>query len=266
MALGGALREADWLDARRVRAYATMVGVASFGILWFAWRDATGATGNDFLAFWGAAKAVVAGDPAAAYDLAVQERIQTATGSPGWFAFVNPPPFLFAVAPFGWLPYPFAWTAWVALTYACGPGRACAPSPALAARAGLSRRADRGNARPERIADRRAAPCGVSFLAIRCAPARRWALVIKPHRHCCCPSGCGRRTLANLPGWSHGTRAVLLAAFGTATMLGYTTSWDSAALWQGGPTSFCDGTWYAQLRVHFDEPTAIGGGGVLALG
>lgn len=118
MALGGALRNADWLDTRRVCAYAALVGVASLGILWFAWRDATGATGNDFLAFWGAAKAVMAGDPAAAYDLAIQERIQTGTGSHGWFAFVNPPPFLLAVAPFGWLPYPSAWIAWVALTYA----------------------------------------------------------------------------------------------------------------------------------------------------
>lgn len=112
------LRRADWLHPKRVRGYAVLVGLASLMILFFAWREAMGPTGSDFLAFWGAGQVTAGGDPAAAYDLAVQERAQTATGSRGWFAFVNPPPFLFLAAPLGLLPFAAAWPLWVALTYA----------------------------------------------------------------------------------------------------------------------------------------------------
>lgn len=112
------IREADWLNPRRVRGYAALVGLASLALLANSYLKAMQPAGTDFLAFWGAGFVTVAGDPAAAYDLAVQERVQTATGSTGWFAFVNPPPFLFAVAPFGALPFPLAWLAWVVATYA----------------------------------------------------------------------------------------------------------------------------------------------------
>jgi hypothetical protein len=95
-----------------------MLGVAAFALLAMAWIEATGETGSDFLAFWGAGRIVVGGDPALVYDLAVQERVQTATASRGWFAFVNPPPFLFLAAPFGLLPFPLAWIVWVAVGYA----------------------------------------------------------------------------------------------------------------------------------------------------
>ena len=112
------IKRADWLNSRRVRGYALLVGLAWLMILFFAWREAMGATGSDFLAFWGAGQVTAAGDPGAAYDLAVQERVQTATGSRGWFAFVNPPPFLFVAAPLGLLPFPAAWPLWVLVTYA----------------------------------------------------------------------------------------------------------------------------------------------------
>ena len=112
------IRRADWLNAGRVRGYALLVGLAALMILVFVWNQAMGATGSDFLAFWGAGQVTAGGDPAAAYDLAVQERVQTATGSTGWFAFVNPPPFLFVAAPLGLLTYPAAWVAWVIATYA----------------------------------------------------------------------------------------------------------------------------------------------------
>ena len=95
------LRTADWLTRERVRGYAVILGLASLALLANSFIKAMGVEGTDFLAFWGAGHVAVAGDPAAAYDLAVQERVQTATGSQGWFAFVNPPPFLFAAAPFG---------------------------------------------------------------------------------------------------------------------------------------------------------------------
>ena len=112
------VKRADWLHAGRVRGYALLVGLASLMILVFAWREAMGPTGSDFLAFWGAGHVTAGGDPSAAYDLVVQERVQTATGSQGWFAFVNPPPFLFVAASFGLLPFAAAWPLWVVLTYA----------------------------------------------------------------------------------------------------------------------------------------------------
>lgn len=112
------VRRAHWLNAGRVRGYAVLVGLFSLMIVGFAYAEATSETGSDFLAFWGAGRVTVAGDPAAAYDLAVQERVQTGTGSKGWFAFVNPPPFLVVAAPLGLLPFPVAWPLWVLATYA----------------------------------------------------------------------------------------------------------------------------------------------------
>lgn len=113
------VKRADWLHAGRVRGYALLVGLASLTLLGFAYAEAMGPTASDFLAFWGAGQAVAAGDPAAAYDLANQQRIQTgASGSESWFAFVNPPPFLFLAAPLGLAPYPLAWPLWVIATYA----------------------------------------------------------------------------------------------------------------------------------------------------
>ena len=111
------LRKAEWLTRDRVRGYAWLVALAGLALVGHAYFQAMGPVGTDFLAFWGAGHVTAAGDPAAAYDLAVQEQVQIATGSDGWFAFVNPPPFLFAAVPFGALPFPIAWIAWVAATW-----------------------------------------------------------------------------------------------------------------------------------------------------
>src|SRR5690606_9378700 len=113
---GHFLRDADWLTSQRVRGYAVLVGLASLALLAVSWVEAQGPQASDFLAFWGAGKAVLAGVPETAYDLAWQERVQTGAGFEGWYAFVNPPPFLFLAAPFAALPYPAAWIAWVLLT------------------------------------------------------------------------------------------------------------------------------------------------------
>ncbi|WP_421990083.1 glycosyltransferase family 87 protein [Qipengyuania sp.] len=111
------LRQADWLTRERVRGYALLLALAGLGLLVNSYLKAMGPAGTDFLAFWGAGHVAAAGDPKAAYDLAVQQGVQTGTGSEGWFAFVNPPPFLFVLAPFGSLPFPLAWIAWVAITW-----------------------------------------------------------------------------------------------------------------------------------------------------
>ncbi len=111
------LRRADWLTRERVRGYALLLAFASLALLANSYLKAMGPAGTDFLAFWGAGQLTAEGAPAAAYDLAAQERVQTGTGSEGWFAFVNPPPFLFIAAPFGMLPFAPAWLAWVAVTW-----------------------------------------------------------------------------------------------------------------------------------------------------
>ena len=98
------LREARWLDSRRVRGYALLIGLASLALLAVAWSQAQGPQGSDFLAFWGGGRAVLFGFPEFAYDLSWQERTQTSAGFDGWYAFVNPPPFLFLAAPFAALP------------------------------------------------------------------------------------------------------------------------------------------------------------------
>ena len=95
------LRNAEWLDAARVRGYAVLIGIASLALLVVSWFQAQGPDASDFLAFWGSAKAVLAGMPQAAYDLHWQQQVQTGAGFTGWYAFVNPPPFLFVTAPFG---------------------------------------------------------------------------------------------------------------------------------------------------------------------
>ena len=106
------LRNATWLNARRVRAYAIMLLIAWAAMLVSPFLDATRGEGSDFLAFWGAAKLTVAGTPQLAYDLAAETAVQASTGIKGMFAFVNPPPFLLAIAPLGLLPYALAWVVW----------------------------------------------------------------------------------------------------------------------------------------------------------
>ena len=65
-------RNAAWLTARRVRAYAIMLLIAYAAMLVPPFLDATRGPGSDFLAFWGAARLVVAGTPQLAYDLAAE--------------------------------------------------------------------------------------------------------------------------------------------------------------------------------------------------
>lgn len=107
-----ALRDGAWLNARRVRAYAIMLLIAYAAMLVSPFLDATRGEGSDFLAFWGAAKLTVAGTPHLAYDLAAETAMQATTGIKGMFAYVNPPPFLLAIAPLGLLPYAAAWVVW----------------------------------------------------------------------------------------------------------------------------------------------------------
>ena len=107
-----ALRDGAWLNTKRVRAYAIMLLLAYAAMLVPPFLDATHGPGSDFLAFWGAAKLTVAGTPQLAYDLATETAVQATTGIANMVAYVNPPPFLLAIAPLGLLPYAVAWVVW----------------------------------------------------------------------------------------------------------------------------------------------------------
>lgn len=100
------------LGQRRLAAYALIVLVAYLPMMAKVFAEATGTIGSDFLAFWGAGRLVADGTPELVYNLAAERAAQGPSGTGQLVAFVNPPPYLFVVAPLGWLPYAAAWVAW----------------------------------------------------------------------------------------------------------------------------------------------------------
>ncbi len=250
-----------------MRGYAVMFGLASLALLANSYFKAMGPEGTDFLAFWGAGHVTAAGDPAAAYDLAVQEQVQTGTGSEGWFVFVNPPPFLFAVAPFGVLPFPLAWIAWVAMTFGLWAWASIRAFPRLwplvviypgallaagHAQSGLLTGALLVTAAHE--LGRREAVSGAAI----------GALIIKPHLAVLAPfwfAGGGKWRAFFWAGLSALTLvAMSWLVFGTQTITGYTTSWRaSGALMEGINNDFLlrQATWFAQARIFGGDTVAM---------
>ena len=112
------LRTLKVLTSERVAAYALIVLIAYVPMLAKVYIEATGSTGSDFLAFWGAGKIVAAGTPALVYDLPTEHAAQVASGTGQFVVFVNPPPYLFLIAPLGLLPYDWALVAWVTVGWA----------------------------------------------------------------------------------------------------------------------------------------------------
>lgn len=111
--IAGALRSLDFLDRQRVAAYALIILVAYLPMLASVWIEATGSAGSDFQAFWGAARILATGAPADVYNIAAEQAAQAATGNSQLIVYVNPPPYLFFIAPLSLLSYPAAWIAWV---------------------------------------------------------------------------------------------------------------------------------------------------------
>lgn len=107
-----------WIDRRRLRGYAIVLMLASLASCLWAYRAAMGPAGSDFLAFWSAGRLAVTGAAARVYDLTATGALQAALGRHDVFAYVNPPPLLLLLVPFGRIDYPAAWVLWVALTYA----------------------------------------------------------------------------------------------------------------------------------------------------
>lgn len=268
------LRRADWLTHERVRGYALLLVLASLVLAGVSfWRAMPPGT-TDFLAFWGAGQLTAAGDPAAAYDLAAQQRVQSATGSSGWFAFVNPPPFLFVVAPLGVLPLPIAWVAWVALTWGlwCWVGIRAFPRlwPLVLAYPGALIAA--GHAQTGLLTG------ALLVLAAhelsrrpRIAGAAIGALVIKPHLAVLAPfwlaAGGRWRAFAAAGLTAAGLLAAAWLTFGTATMLAYTDSWAaSRQLVERLDPAFMlrMSTAFAQLRLLMGDGIALAGAGLSA--
>jgi hypothetical protein len=269
------LRQAHWLDAGRVRGYAVIIGIASVGLLVASWFAAMGPLGSDYLAFWGAAQAVLDGAPQAAYSLAWQERVQTGAGFDEWYAFVNPPPFLFAIAAFGALPFPLAWIAWNAATYAAWCWAAIKAFPrlwllvlvfpgALIAAGHAQNGFVTGTLLVGGVAllDRRPVIAGALF----------GALVIKPHLALLIPfwlaAGGRWRAFIAAGASAVGLLGLSWLVFGTQTLIDYTTSWEaSAALMRTADTDFLlrIATPYAQTRIFAGELAANGVAVVLVL-
>lgn len=275
---GGAvnfLRDADWLNAQRVRGYSALIGVASLVLVAVAWVQAQGPEGSDFLAFWGSARAVLAGVPQAAYDLTWQQQTQTGAGFTGWYAFVNPPPFLFVTAPFGLFSVPLGWIAWVAVTYTLWAWAGIEAFPRLWPLVLVFPGAliAAGHAQNGFVTGALLVG-GVALLDRRplVAGALLGALVVKPHLALLVPfwlaAGGRWRAFAAAGASALGLLAVSWLAFGTATMTSYAQSWQaSAAILRAGDAEFFlkMATLYAQVRIYADESAAILAAAALAL-
>ncbi|PKB14570.1 uncharacterized protein DUF2029 [Novosphingobium kunmingense] len=248
-----------WIDRRRVNGYSAVLLFVSFAAVGFALIEALGPDGSDFLAFWSAGKLVLAGDPAAAYDLAATGAIQAGVGRSDVFAFVNPPPLLLVIWPLGALSFPLAWLVWVAATYALWlwATRPLAPrlTMPLAAYPGALLAATHAQtgfvtsalqACFARLLDRRPVAAGLCL----------GALIVKPHLAVLFPFALAadRRWTAFL---AAGAGVVLWLALawallGTETMLAYRQSWQVSRVLMGEDDAaffLRQATVYAQFRA-----------------
>ena len=221
----------DWLGPERRSGYAKILALASAVSLFWLFQEAMGPTGSDFLAFWSAARLTLAHHAAAAYDLEAVRAVQF--GRAEAFAFVNPPPFLLAIWPLGWLSYPAAWLAWIAATYA--------------AWLAITRRAAPGltwpiAAFPGALVAAWHAQTGFFTSALQAGAATLLrtrpllaglcvgALVVKPHLALLFPvalaAGGHWRAFAGAAMGAIGLLLLSWGVFGTATMLAYTASWE----------------------------------------
>ena len=122
-----ALRDADWLNAERARAYPRLLLAASLALalIWIAIAvvhggvDAAGKPlGTDFVSFWTASQLTLQGRAVEAYDFAAHWAAQKALFGPdvGYAAFFYPPPYLIVCAPLAALPYFWSLAIWLFAT------------------------------------------------------------------------------------------------------------------------------------------------------
>jgi len=120
------LRDADWLDAARARAYlrilagVIVIGVVGLVVLSRGGLDPTGKPlGTDFLSFWAASKLALSGHPAQVYQPLVHAQAERSVfpGAPlGYAAFFYPPVFLLICMPLALAPYLASLAVWLAAT------------------------------------------------------------------------------------------------------------------------------------------------------
>ena len=101
-------------------ASAVGVGLLFLALAIQAWaRNFSAVNITDYLSYWAAGKLAIAGDAAAAYDVARHRAVEfTVSPFKGLLPFPYPPPFLLLVIPFSLLPYLWGFGAWVAVTFA----------------------------------------------------------------------------------------------------------------------------------------------------
>lgn len=128
MSVGESLRRGAWLDARRLRVYPWLFLILFLGatLVGLAWakegRDWQGRPiGTDFLNVWAASALVLAGEPAAVYDVGRHRAVErTALGGAPiafYYGWHYPPLALLPIAPLAWLPYGGALALWLAATF-----------------------------------------------------------------------------------------------------------------------------------------------------
>lgn len=119
-----ALRDADWLNGTRARAYAWILAGACL-IIGLAWvvlardgRDVAGKPlGIDFLCYWTASILALRGDGATAYDLQSLHALQHARfPDAGALPFFYPPTYLLICLPLALMPYLASLAVWLAAT------------------------------------------------------------------------------------------------------------------------------------------------------
>lgn len=121
------VRDADWLDRKRIRAYtlilfaAQVIGFAVWIGLSRGGLDPTGKPlGTDFMSFYAASKLALAGHAAQVWDPYAHQAAQDAIFGRqlGYWAFFYPPAYLLVCAPLAVLPYGFSLCLWLAGTTA----------------------------------------------------------------------------------------------------------------------------------------------------
>ena len=233
------LRDADWLNGTRARAYAWILAGACLviGLAWVALardgRDLTGKPlGVDFLCYWTASILALRGEGAAAYDPQTLHALQHARfPDAGALPFFYPPTYLLVCLPLALTPYLASLAVWLAATGAAYwralrrmlgdlPGRSL---PVLAFPAVL---VNAGHGQNGFLTTALFA-AGVIWLRSRpiLAGAALGALVIKPHLGLLIPlvlaAGGRWRVLLAAAATAAGLIAVSWAVFGTQAWAAY---------------------------------------------
>lgn len=112
----GVLRDAEWLHAGRVKAYARLI-VLSAPIFLVLCHVLGLTNGGDFVAFWTAGKLAASGQHALVYDTPAFLGFQASLGFPPDRPFISPLPYLAVVSGLGLLPYATAFSVFMAATY-----------------------------------------------------------------------------------------------------------------------------------------------------